>query len=161
MDEYLVQATASSEIITTRNVIGSIETVFKAWTDPLHLRTWWGPKRFSNTFIEFNCKPGGKWIFIMHGPGKNEYLNECEFIEVVPDQLVAWNHLSDPPFLAVASFKQVTRNITNVTYTMRFSNADACAEANYYPMLKTDTAFDRLEDELEHMEPKAGTFRKF
>ena len=44
------------------------EFVFKAWTDPNHLCQWWGPKGFTNTFQEFDMRPGGHWHFVMHGP---------------------------------------------------------------------------------------------
>ena len=42
------------------------ERVFRAWTDPEHLKQWWGPKGFTNTFHEFDMRPGGHWRFVMH-----------------------------------------------------------------------------------------------
>ena len=31
---------------------------------------------------EFELRPCGKWSFIMHGPDKGNYPNECEFIKI-------------------------------------------------------------------------------
>ncbi len=159
MEDEVLLDTASCEVVTTRNVLASIEAVFKAWTDPVHLIKWWGPRRFSNTFIEFDLRQGGKWRFVMHGPAKRDYPNECEFMEIVPPQLVAWNHISDPPFLAVASFRTVTKRITNVTFTMRFNSAEECADLKHYSMFNNEQAFDRLENELEIIEPQSADFR--
>ena len=60
--------TADREIVTTRVMDAPRELVFKAWTDPDHLVHWWGPTGFTNTFHEFDLKPGGVWRFVMHGP---------------------------------------------------------------------------------------------
>jgi uncharacterized protein YndB with AHSA1/START domain len=56
------------EIVTTRAIAAPPELVFKAWCDPAHLVHWWGPKGFTNTFHEFDPRPGGAWRFVMHGP---------------------------------------------------------------------------------------------
>ncbi len=64
------------EIVSSRIVNASRELVYRAWTEPNHLKNWWGPAGFTNTFKEFDLRPGGKWNFIMHGPDKGNYLNE-------------------------------------------------------------------------------------
>jgi uncharacterized protein YndB with AHSA1/START domain len=58
--------------------------------DPNHLKNWWGPKGFTNTFNEFDLRPGGKWSFVMHGPDKGNYVNECEFVKIEKPKLIAW-----------------------------------------------------------------------
>ncbi len=47
---------SDKEIVTTRVFDAPRELVFKAWTDPDHLVHWWGPKGFTNTFQEFDCR---------------------------------------------------------------------------------------------------------
>ena len=46
-------------------------------------KQWWGPNGFTNTFHEFDLRPGGAWRFIMHGPDGTDYPNESVFVEVV------------------------------------------------------------------------------
>lgn len=75
LDNYL-SAPPNCQIVTTRTVNAPITQVFKAWTDPEHLKNWWGPKGFTNTFIEHDLRPGGKWRYIMHGPKAGNYKNE-------------------------------------------------------------------------------------
>jgi uncharacterized protein YndB with AHSA1/START domain len=71
------------EIVTTRVFDAPRELVFKAWTDPDHLAQWWGPKGFTNTFQEFDMRPGGIWRFVMHGPDGVDHKNKSVFVEVV------------------------------------------------------------------------------
>jgi uncharacterized protein YndB with AHSA1/START domain len=43
---------------------------------------WWGPEGFANTFAQFEFKPGGRWVFVMHGPNGANYPNESVFREI-------------------------------------------------------------------------------
>ena len=70
------EALSDREIVTTRVFNAARELVFKAWTDPDHLVHWWGPKGFTNTFQEFDLRPGGIWRFVMHGPDGVDYKNK-------------------------------------------------------------------------------------
>ncbi|GHH99779.1 SRPBCC family protein [Neobacillus kokaensis] len=77
------------EIIVKRVFNASRDLIWKAWTQPEHLKNWWGPKGFSITTSEFEMKPGGIWRFIMKGPDGVEYPNKITFKEIVkPERLV-------------------------------------------------------------------------
>lgn len=67
--------TADREITISRVFNAPRELVFRAWTEPQHLAQWWGPKNFTNTFHQFDPRPGGDWRFIMHGPNGTDYPN--------------------------------------------------------------------------------------
>ena len=45
----------------TRVIDAPRELVFKTWTDPRHLQSWWGPKDFPATEIDMDVRPGGGW----------------------------------------------------------------------------------------------------
>ena len=51
--------TADREIITSRVFDAPRELVWEAWTHEIHVAQWWGPNGFTNTFKEFDVKPGG------------------------------------------------------------------------------------------------------
>jgi uncharacterized protein YndB with AHSA1/START domain len=88
------------EIVSTRLIDASRDLVFKAWTDPHHLVQWWGPKGFTNTFHEFEPRPGGRWRFVMHGPDGRDYQNESVFAEVVRPERIVFDHISGPQLFA-------------------------------------------------------------
>jgi hypothetical protein len=52
---------------TTRILKAPRELVFRAWMEADHLKNWWGPNGFSNSFNVFEPQPDGRWDFTMHG----------------------------------------------------------------------------------------------
>jgi uncharacterized protein YndB with AHSA1/START domain len=107
MSSSILTAAPGCEIVSSRIVHAPRELVFTAWTDPRHLANWWGPAGFTNTFYEFDLRPGGRWRFIMHGPEKGNYPNECEFIQIDKPSLIAWKRISRPLFNVVVQFGEV------------------------------------------------------
>jgi uncharacterized protein YndB with AHSA1/START domain len=148
MQSQIISTTPDCEIVTTRVVNAPIEVAFEAWANPNHLKNWWGPKGFTNTFNQFDFKVGGKWNFIMHGPDKGNYANECEFIQIEKPFLIAWKRHSKPLFNIVATFEEVTSNKTKVTFKMLFNSAEECNKLKLYVVDKNEENFDRLEIEL-------------
>lgn len=147
----ILSAPPGCEICSTRIVQAARETVFKAWTDPVHLQNWWGPAGFSNTFHQFDLRPGGRWLFTMHGPEKGNYENECEFIKIDPPSLVVWQRISKPIFRVVARFEEVTAAETKVVFKMLFDTAAECNKLKPFVVDKNEENFDRLEAELAKM----------
>ena len=107
---------ADCEIVSSRIFPVDNVLLFRAWSEPNHLKNWWGPAGFTNTFNEFDLRPGGKWSFIMHGPDKGNYHNECEFIKIVKPSLIAWKRHSKPLFQVVAAFEEITSEQTNIIF---------------------------------------------
>ena len=91
-------STADREFVTSRLIDAPPERVFAAFTDPARLARWWGPKGFTNTFHEFDPRPGGAWRFVMHGPDGTDYPNESVFAEVVPARRIVFDHNSGHHF---------------------------------------------------------------
>jgi hypothetical protein len=139
------------EIKSSRIVNASQELVYTAWTDPNHLKNWWGPKGFTNTFNEFDLRPGGKWSFIMHGPDKGNYPNECEFIQIEKPSLIAWKRFSKPLFNVVASFEKITNDQTKIVFRMIFDTPEECNKLKPFVVDKNEENFDKLENELTKM----------
>ncbi len=127
--------------------------VYTAWADPEHLKNWWGPAGFTNTFHEFDFRPGGKWRFMMHGPDKGNYPNECEFIKIEKPALIAWKRFSKPIFQMVVMFEEVTAGKTKIIFKMLFDSAEECNKLKAFVPEKNEENFDRLENELRKMSP--------
>jgi uncharacterized protein YndB with AHSA1/START domain len=147
----IISTTADCEIVSSRIFNASREIVYTAWTDPNHLKNWWGPAGFTNTFNEFDLRPGGKWDFIMHGPEKGNYHNECEFIKIEKPVLIAWQRISQPIFQVLATFEEVSGGKTKVVFKMLFNSAGECNKLKPFVVDKNEENFDRLEKELIKM----------
>lgn len=82
----------------SRDIPASPEAIYSAIQDPARLARWWGPDGFTNTFHTFEFRPGGSWLFTMHGPDETDYPNQSEFLELVPNALVRLRHVNEPLF---------------------------------------------------------------
>lgn len=151
MDSAIIAATPDCEIVSSRTVNAPRELVYTAWTDPGHLKNWWGPAGFTNTFNEFDLRPGGRWRFIMHGPEKGNYPNDCEFIKIDSPALIAWKRHSKPLFRVVATFEEVAPGKTKIVFKQIFDSATECNKVKPFVIDKNEENFDRLEMELANM----------
>lgn len=148
MNDAIIATSPEHEIVNSRTINVNINKVFKAWTEPEYLKKWWGPKGFSNTFEEFDLRPGGRWKFVMHGPDKGHYRNECEFLVIDSPNLIAWKRHSKPHFNVVATFFAQSPESTLVVFRQIFETIEECNKLKPYVVDKNEENFDRLEAEL-------------
>jgi uncharacterized protein YndB with AHSA1/START domain len=139
------------EIVTIRTFNTRRGLVYKAWTDPDHLKNWWGPKGFTNTFNIFDLRVGGRWSFIMHGPERGHYSNECTFAVIREPELLVWDRQSKPIFQVEVVFEEIAENETRVTFKQKFKTAEECNKIKPFVLEKNEENMDRLEDELKKM----------
>ncbi|WP_304068343.1 SRPBCC family protein [Pedobacter glucosidilyticus] len=151
MSANIFHTTPDREIVSTRIFNATQQNLFQAWANPQYLKKWWGPKGFINTFNEFDFRVGGKWSFIMHGPEKGNYANECEFVEIIIPSLIAWKRHSKPLFQVVASFEEINHKQTKLVFKMIFDTAEECEKLKPFVVDKNEENFDKLEDVLLSM----------
>ena len=134
---------ADRDVLTTRILDASRERVFRAWTDPDLLARWWGPEGFTNPFQAFEPKPGGRWDFVMHGPGGVHFKNESLFIEVLPPERLVFDHVSTPAFRVIVTFEEEGPR-TRLGFRMRFGSAAECEAVKSFALEGNELTFDRL-----------------
>ncbi|AZU62586.1 SRPBCC family protein [Neobacillus mesonae] len=145
------------EILVKRVFYASRDLIWKAWTQPEHLKNWWGPKGFSITTSEFEMKPGGIWRFIMKGPDGVEYPNKITFKEIVkPERLVytsADDIEGDPgQFQTIVTFVEEDNN-TLLIQRLIFPSAEIREQVvkEFGAIEGASQTLDRLEAQLEAM----------
>jgi uncharacterized protein YndB with AHSA1/START domain len=151
MNKDYFNITPDREIVTTRVLPFARELVFEAWTNPEVLQQWWGPAGFTNTFYEFDPVPGGKWKFMMHGPEKGNYPNECVFVVVDAPSLIIWDRISQPHFRVVTSFEESEPGKTKLVFRMQFATKEECDKLRKFVPEKNEENFDKLETALAKM----------
>jgi uncharacterized protein YndB with AHSA1/START domain len=143
-------APSDREIVTTRVIDAPRERVFTAFGDPQHLVHWRGPKGFTNTFHEFDLRPGGVWRYVMHGPEGANDPNESVFVEVVKPERIVLQHVSGPRFqLTITLTEHAGR--TTLTWRMRFDSAGECDKVKRFAVGANEQNLDRLEARLATM----------
>lgn len=84
------------EVTLTRIFDAPRELVFKMWTEPQHLKRWWGPSVFTNPVCDVDLRPGGKWRIVMRSPDGTDYPGGGIYREIVPpERLVFTNNAED------------------------------------------------------------------
>jgi uncharacterized protein YndB with AHSA1/START domain len=135
------------EIVSTRIFDAPRDLVWQAWSEPQHLRFWWGPKGFRNTFETFEFKQGGVWQFIMHGPDGTNYPQEWVFIEITPPSRIILDHLTAPKFRVTATFEELDGK-TKVTFRQLFEEAAVCDSVKPRAVPGNEQFFDKLAAHL-------------
>ena len=86
--------TMDRELTVTRLIDAPRALVFKAWTDPVQIARWWGPKGFETVDYEMDIRPGGAYRFTMRSPQGTDHRKRGVYKEVTePERIVftfAW-----------------------------------------------------------------------
>src|SRR5436189_119282 len=97
--------TTDRELNISRLLNAPIELVWEVWTNPKHIKNWWGPNGFTNTITKMKVEPGGEWDLVMHGPDGTDYKNKSIYKEIVKHKKIVYEHISGPKFLATIEFE--------------------------------------------------------
>jgi uncharacterized protein YndB with AHSA1/START domain len=80
---------AQRELVVMRVFDAPRELVFRAWTEPEHLKRWWGPKGYTMPFCEIDLREGGDFLYCMRLPeGRDIWVTSVFREVVVPERLV-------------------------------------------------------------------------
>lgn len=147
----ILSTSSEREIVTTRIFNFPRQLVYRAWTEPDHLKNWWGPNGFTNTFHTFDFRVGGRWSFTMHAPDKGNFQNECTFAIIHEPELLVWDRQSKPLFQVEVVFEKITDNKTKVIFKQKFETVEECSKLRKFVPEKNEENMDRLEMELQKM----------
>lgn len=130
-----------------RTLAARPDQVFAAIQDPARLARWWGPAGFTNTFETFDFRPGGAWVFTMHGPDGAAYPNQAEFVEIEPCTRLLLRHVNLPHFTLDLVLEPEGAG-TRLTWTGVFENREFAEQARSFLEGANEQNLDRLEAEL-------------
>ena len=135
------------EMIFSRTVNAPRELVYDVWTDPEHVVQWWGPTGFTTTSKHMDAKPGGEWLFTMHGPDGRDYPNKIIFIETNRPEKLVYRHSGDVDTEPVNFHVEVTfkdeGGKTGITMHMVFDTAEG--------MKKVVDEYGAYEGAIQHI----------
>jgi len=141
-----LSTTADRELIITRLLNAPISLVWEVWTNPEHIKNWWGPNGFYNTIFEMDMRPGGTWDFMMHGPDGTDYKNKSVFKEIVKYKKIVYEHITGPKFLATVEFEE-RDNKTFLKWHMLFETKE-----EFIRTVKTFKADEGLKQNITKLE---------
>ena len=69
-------------VVFRRFVDAPPELVFAVWTEPEHLRNWWGPRQFELVVCESDPRVGGRYRFVQRAPDGQEHTFHGRYLEL-------------------------------------------------------------------------------
>lgn len=137
------ESTAKSpDFVISRMLNAPRELVWKAFTDPAHMKEWWGPRGFTVIASKMDLRPGGTYLYGMKAPDGTPMWGRMVYREIVaPERIVLINSFSDESggltrhpmnaawpleMLSVFTFEQQPGGKTR--FTLRWSPYNATAE---------------------------------
>ena len=137
--------TADRELRISRLFNAPVELVWEVWTNPDHIKNWWGPNGFTNTIHQMDVQNGGEWNLTMHGPDGTDYKNKSIFKEIVPHKKIVYEHISAPHFITTVDF-EAQGDKTQITWHMLFETRE-----QFIQVVKTFKADEGLKQNMDKL----------
>lgn len=149
---------AAAELVITRTFDAPRTLVWRAWTDPEHVKQWWGPQGFHNESCTADIRVGGNFRLEMRAPDGNVYPCVGTFREIVRNERIVYEGeameghpcgAGIPPRATVTVSFIEQDNKTRLTLHTRFVSAErkqAAADARF--VISWEEALDRLAEAL-------------
>jgi uncharacterized protein YndB with AHSA1/START domain len=143
----------SCDLNLTRLFDAPAKLVWEAWTDPTQVAKWWGPRGFSITTQSKDLKPGGKWVYTMHGPDGVDYPNVTTYFIVEPMKRLEYDHGANENQKALfrVNVLFIEKNgKTEMNMTMTFESPERAKElSQFIKAANGNSTWDRLGEYLE------------
>jgi uncharacterized protein YndB with AHSA1/START domain len=90
-----VSTPSDREIVITRGFDAPRDLVFEAWTNPEHVRHWWGRRSSTMVHCEAEVRPGGSWRYVTREENGVEVPFTGVYQEVTPPERLVHTEVYD------------------------------------------------------------------
>jgi len=91
-------STSQLDLVLTRTIDAPPALIWKAWTDPEHIKKWWTPAPWTTVECEMDLRPGGIFRTVMRSPEGQDFPGVGCFLELVENERIAWTNALEPGF---------------------------------------------------------------
>src|SRR5664279_149869 len=92
------QADSKLDLVLERVIDVPRELVWKAWTQPEHLKKWFTPVPWQTMECEIDLRPGGIFRTLMRGPEGQQFDNSGCYLEIVTNEKLVWTGALGPGY---------------------------------------------------------------
>ena len=146
------------EIVITREFNAPRRRVFEAWTNPRHVKQWYGCGEMKLVACEIDLRVGGEYRYALLGLDGSEHVMTGQYLEIVaPDRLVYTERYVSQQFESKEAFVTITfterDGRTRLTSTvLHKSAANRDMHLNSGVEKGAGLMLDRLEQHLSTMD---------
>ena len=149
---------SEKELFLTRVIDAPREKLYRAWTDPEILKTFFTPKPWTTTRAEMDVRPGGSSVIVMADPDGNEFPNEGIYLDVVENSRLVftdaftagWVPWGKPFMTAFVTFEDDGGKTRYTARVLHWSKED-CDE---HEKMGFHEGWSRVADQLEEVVAK-------
>jgi uncharacterized protein YndB with AHSA1/START domain len=92
----MMDGDGTHQVVVTRRLEAPPERVWRAWSDPEEVRTWWGPQGFSSPVCRMDFREGGTTLVSMRSDQGWEVYNTWTYSSIEPTSRIEFvNRFSD------------------------------------------------------------------
>jgi uncharacterized protein YndB with AHSA1/START domain len=123
----MTTADTDRDLVLTRDIDASPESLYRCWTEPDLLKQWFAPAPVTTPLAELDVRPGGANLITMRLPDGAELPNRGVYLEVVPNHKLvftdafvsAWEPSSSPFMAVILTFEAIGEGRTRYTARVR------------------------------------------
>ncbi len=78
------------DLVLERTIDVPPELVWKAWTEPEHIKRWFAPAPWTTVDCEIDLRPGGMFRTTMRSPEGQDFPGAGCFLEIIPGKRIVW-----------------------------------------------------------------------
>jgi uncharacterized protein YndB with AHSA1/START domain len=118
------------DLVLERTLDAPRDLVWKAWTDPAHLKRWFAPRPYEISEVEMDLRPGGIFRIRMTGPDGFDtgHGNAGCMLEIVEGEKLAWTSALGPGYRPA----EMGEGCESFPMTAIVTLADACDGKTLY-----------------------------
>jgi uncharacterized protein YndB with AHSA1/START domain len=123
---------AERKIVFSRVLDAPRSLVFDAWTRPEMLKHWFGPRGWSLVVCEVDLRVGGRWRFVLRGPGRTQIGMRGVYREIVAPERTVYTETFDhiPGQALVTGVLAEHGGQTKLTATVLYHQSTSAAQAS-------------------------------
>lgn len=159
MNQTMTTETRGSSVIATRVFNAPPQLVFDAYTQPEHVRHWWGLDASTMIVCDIDLRVGGAYRYASREADGNEVAFGGEFREITPPSRVVHTEFFDVPeyrdtiSIVTVDFTDQGDNTTLLTMTIEYPSAEVLEMVLQTGMAEgMAMSFDRMDTHLQTMQ---------
>jgi uncharacterized protein YndB with AHSA1/START domain len=138
------------DLMLERTIEAPRSLIWKAWTDPEHVKMWWAPAPWTTSQCELDLRPGGMFRTVMRSPEGQEFPHVGCFLELIENEKMVLTNALAPGYRPAGVGKDGTMaDCADIPFTSILTLRERGGKTHYsIVVLHRDEAGRRRHEEM-------------
>jgi uncharacterized protein YndB with AHSA1/START domain len=105
------------DLLLERTIDAPRSLIWKAWTDPEHVKKWWAPAPWTTSQCEMDLRPGGVFRTVMRSPEGQEFPHVGCFLELIENEKMVMTNALQPGYRPASVGKGEMVDCADIPFT--------------------------------------------